>query len=71
MKQLTLERQTDDRVTPMYPPSNRTRSLTYDEQKAAEAAFQDAPFNPDWSVAAQKVYEGLTAAMAAPNTRLP
>ena len=54
---------TDHCVMPMGVPSTRPRPLTHDEKKAAEAAFQGAPFNPDWSVAAQKVYEGLTAAM--------
>lgn len=40
------------------------RSLTHDEKKAAEAAFRGAPFNPKWSDAARKVYEGLALAMA-------
>lgn len=40
------------------------RPLTHDEKKAAEAAFQGSPFNPQWSQAGQKVYWGLSAAIA-------
>ena len=40
------------------------RPLTNDEKKAAEAAFRGAPFNPKWSEAARKVYQGISAAMA-------
>jgi hypothetical protein len=43
--------------------SNRPKPLTYDEKKAAEAAFQGASFNPAWSQAAIQIYEGITAAM--------
>ena len=39
------------------------RALTYDESKAAEAAFQGLPFNPEWSEAARKVYDGILIAM--------
>jgi len=39
------------------------RDLTYDQKKAAEAAFQGEPFNPAWSAAAAIVYEGIVAAM--------
>ena len=42
----------------------QTRPLTNDEIKAAEAAFRGAPFNPKWSEAARKVYQGISAAMA-------
>ena len=38
------------------------RSLTYDEKKAAEAAFRGEPFNPAWSTAAASVYEGILMA---------
>jgi hypothetical protein len=38
------------------------RSLTYDEKKAAEAAFRGEPFNPAWSAAAARVYEGISMA---------
>jgi hypothetical protein len=40
------------------------RSLTYDEKKAAEAAFRGSQFDPSWSEGALKVYEGLRVAMA-------
>ncbi len=40
------------------------RPLTHDEKKAAEAAFRGAPFNPKWSEAARKVYQGISGAMA-------
>jgi hypothetical protein len=63
MEQVTIERSTDHRMMPACPTTSRSRSLTYDEKKASEAAFQGLPFNPDWSLAAQKVYEGITAAM--------
>lgn len=39
------------------------RSLTYDEKKAAEAAFTGLPFDPEWSEAARKVYLGLSTAI--------
>jgi hypothetical protein len=39
------------------------RDLTYDQKKAAEAAFRGEPFNPAWSVAAATVYEGIVSAM--------
>jgi hypothetical protein len=39
------------------------RSLTYDEAKAAEAAFRGEPFNPAWSAAAAQVYAGILKAM--------
>jgi hypothetical protein len=39
------------------------RTLTYDEAKAAEAAFCGEPFNPAWSAAAAQVYAGISKAM--------
>jgi hypothetical protein len=39
------------------------RELTYDEKKAAEAAFTGRPFNAKWSDAARTVYEGILTAM--------
>ena len=39
------------------------RALTYDEKKAAEAAFLGQPLNPAWSTAAAKVYAGIQSAM--------
>jgi hypothetical protein len=35
------------------------RSLTFDEKKAAEAAFRGLPFNPMWSESAQSIYHGI------------
>lgn len=39
------------------------RPLTYDEKKAAEAAFTGLPFDLEWSEAARKVYLGLSTAI--------
>ncbi len=39
------------------------RRLTYDEQKAAEAAFSGEPFNTDWSDDARVVYCGIVDAL--------
>jgi hypothetical protein len=39
------------------------KDLTYDQKKAAEAAFQGLPPNPKWSAAARAVYEGIVTAM--------
>jgi hypothetical protein len=41
-----------------------TRSLSFDERKAAEAAFQGKALDPKWSIAGQFVYWGITAALA-------
>jgi hypothetical protein len=43
----------------------RGRPLTYDERKAAEAAFSRRPLNPNWSAAARFVYYGVVDAMSA------
>ena len=40
------------------------KPLTYDEHKAAEAAFRGYPPNTDWTDAAQKVYVRLSASIA-------
>lgn len=42
----------------------KNRSLTYDEKKAAEAAFKGLPFDSNWSEAAHKVYLGISSTMA-------
>lgn len=42
----------------------QSRPLTYDERKAAEAAFRGAPFDPQLSESARKVYLGISSAMA-------
>lgn len=44
------------------------KSLTYDEQKAAAAAFAGRPFNETWSLSARIVYDGITKAMQAGHT---
>ncbi len=44
--------------------TNQPRPLTYDEKKAAEAAFRGVPFDSSWSESALKVYEGLRLAIA-------
>jgi hypothetical protein len=46
------------------PTSETPRALTHDEKKAAEAAFRADAFNPMWSAAARKVYDGIVEAMA-------
>lgn len=40
-----------------------SRELTYDEKKAAEAAFRGLPLNPSWSAAARDVYQGIMVAL--------
>jgi hypothetical protein len=43
-----------------------SRELTYDEKKAAEAAFRGLPVNPAWSAAARVIYEGIIVALGEP-----
>jgi hypothetical protein len=40
------------------------RPLTHDEKKAAEAAFQGAPFDPQLSESARRVFIGIYSAIA-------
>ncbi len=40
----------------------RTRPLTHDEKKAAEAAYRGRPFDASWSQAARAVYDGVLMA---------
>ena len=40
------------------------KPLTYDEQKAAEAAFRGYQPNADWTDSAQEIYARLSAAIA-------
>jgi hypothetical protein len=40
------------------------KPLTYDEHKAAEAAFRGYPPNGDWTSSAQEIYVRLSAAIA-------
>ena len=42
--------------------------LTYDEHKAAEAAFRGYPPNADWTDSAQEIYVRLSAAIATRRT---
>lgn len=41
----------------------RPRPLTYDERKAAEAAFRGLPLDPNWTEGAQSVYLGIISAL--------
>jgi hypothetical protein len=42
------------------------KPLTYDEQKAAEAAFRGYPPDADWTDSALEIYARLSAAIAKP-----
>lgn len=44
------------------------KALTYDEKKAADAAFTGRPFNEAWSAAARAIYDGILKAL--PHTDL-
>lgn len=44
----------------------KSRELSHDEKKAAEAAFTGRPFNPAWSLSARAVYDGIVKALPAP-----
>ena len=44
------------------------KPLTYDEHKAAEAAFRGDPPDADWTDSAQEIYARLTAAIATQRT---
>ena len=41
--------------------SNENRTLSFDEKKAAEAAFRGLPLDPTWSESAQAIYYGILA----------
>ena len=47
------------------------KPLTYDEHKAAEAAFRGYPPNADWTDSAQELYARLSAAIAKRSTTAP
>lgn len=47
-------------------PDQTPRILTYDERRAANAAFAGHPFDPSWSNAARAVYEGILNARGLP-----
>ncbi|MEW6543097.1 MAG: hypothetical protein AB1411_05750 [Nitrospirota bacterium] len=40
---------------------DRNRTLSFDERKAAEAAFRALPVDPTWSESAQAIYFGILA----------
>ena len=42
----------------------KSRSLSYDERKAAEAAFQGDTPDEKWSDSAKKIYIGMSIALA-------
>ena len=44
------------------------KPLTYDEHKAAEAAFRGYPPDADWTDSAREIYARLSAAMAKRST---
>jgi hypothetical protein len=44
------------------------KALTYDEKKAADAAFAGRPFNEAWSASARAIYDGIVKAL--PHTDL-
>lgn len=41
--------------------ANQNRTLSFDEKKAAEAAFRGLPIDPTWSESAQAIYYGILA----------
>src|SRR5581483_10709664 len=55
----------DIRAPGLILPPMTPRTLSHDEKKAAEAAFQGLPMDPSWTAAAKRVYEGLLKALPA------
>jgi len=47
------------------------KGLTYDEKKAAEAAFAGHPFNEAWSASARVVYDGIVKALPRTDIAIP
>ena len=47
----------------MHSLQRQPRPLTFDEKRAAEAAFAGEAASSSWSEAGQRVYEGLVAAL--------
>ena len=47
------------------------KALTYDEKKAAEAAFAGHPFNEAWSASARAVYDGIVKALPHTDVAIP
>jgi hypothetical protein len=63
MRQDMAEHECSRETSTRQDTAETPRALTYDEAKAAEAAFRGEPFNPAWSAAAAQVYAGLSKAM--------
>ena len=64
MREHPIEHKSNTDTSKATDPSDQRRVLTYDEIKAAEAAFRGEPFNPAWSAAAAHIYAGITGALA-------
>ena len=47
------------------------KALTYDEKKAAEAAFGGLPFNEVWSASARAIYDGIVKALPHTDVTIP
>jgi hypothetical protein len=47
------------------------KALTYDEKKAADAAFTGRPFNEAWSASARAIYDGIVKALPHTDLALP
>ena len=66
---MVVGKQRTRNLDPLRPDIDRTmaepKPLTYDEQKAAEAAFIGAPSNPEWTDSARLLYARLLAAKEA------
>ena len=63
MQQDMAEHKCSGEVSTAKDTADAPRALTYDEAKAAEAAFRGEPLNPAWSAAAAQVYAGIFKAM--------
>ncbi len=47
------------------------KALTYDEKKAADAAFSGRPFNGAWSASARAIYDGIVKALPHTDLEVP
>ena len=47
------------------------KALTYDEKKAADAAFSGRPFNEAWSASARAIYDGIVKALPHTDLEVP
>jgi hypothetical protein len=47
------------------------KALTYDEKKAADAAFTGRPFNEAWSASARAIYDGIVKALPHRDLAIP